>query len=149
MNQRLTQLGETLLRVFNKFTQNEKKPRHFGVDELLHPSEIHMVMMIGDNEGAHVSELARIAGVTRGAVSQVVAKLEKKGLVKKIEDPHNSLKTVPALTNKGYVAYYAHEQYHEEMDADMYAYVRGLTDDQLRVIEDFLRNIEIMADNRQ
>ena len=149
MDKRVMQLGETLLRVFNKFARNEKKARHYGVDELLHPSEIHMIMLIGNNPGVHVSELARSAGITRGGVSQVVAKLEKKGLIKKVGDPEHSLKMVPKLTNKGKVAYYAHEQHHEEIDNDLYEYVRSLTNEQIAVIEDFLKNMEEMADKRQ
>lgn len=145
----MAQLGETMLRVFNKFARNEKKARYYGVDGLLHPSEIHMVMLIGNNPGVHVSELARSAGVTRGAVSQVVAKLGKKGLIKKMGDPEHSLKMVPELTNKGKVAYYAHEQYHEEIDGELYEYARHLTDAQVAVIEDFLVNIEKMADKRK
>ncbi len=146
MEKRIVKLSRMLLRVFNKFAQNEKKPRRFGVDELLHASEIHMVMLIGDNPGGHGAELARIAGVTRGAVSQLIAKLEKKGLVQKIDDTENGLKKVPVLTNKGKVAYYAHERYHEEMDGDLYDYVARLTDEQLVVIENFLLELEKMAD---
>ncbi len=149
METRIARLAATLLRVFNKFAQNEKKPRCFGVDELLHPSEIHVVMLIGDNPGVHGSELARIAGVTRGAISQLITKLEKKGLVTKTEDLRNSLKRIPALTNKGKVAYYAHAQYHEEMDGDLYAYVQQLTDEHVTVIENFLHEIEKMADRRR
>ena len=107
MDEKSTQLAEALLRAFAKFSKNEKKPRHYGVDQLLHPSEIHMVMRVGNNPGAHVSELARIAGITRGAVSQLIARLVKKGLIQKVEDPESSLKTVPVLTNKGKVAFYA------------------------------------------
>ena len=148
MDKRPQKLAEILLRVFNKFARNEKKPRCFGVDELLHPSEIHMVMLIGDNPGVHGAELARVAGVTRGAISQIVAKLEKKGLVQKVEAPENSLKKVPVLTNKGKVAYYAHEQYHEEMDRDLYEYINRLTDEQVTVIKNFLQELEKMADRR-
>lgn len=149
METRIAQLGETMLRLFNKFARNEKKARHYGVDELLHLSEIHMIMLIGNNAGVHVSELARSAGITRGAVSQVVAKLEKKGLIKKMGDPEHSLKMVPELTNKGKVAYYTHEQYHEEIDNELYEYLRNLTDEQIAVIEDFLINTEKMADKRR
>ena len=145
----MKQMTETLLRVMGKIVRNEKTPRHFGVDVLLHPSEIHMIMLIGNNEGVHLSELARITGVTRGAVSQAVAKLVKKGLVEKVGDPVSRLKTVPALTNKGRVAYWAHEQHHEEMDADLYDHMSRLTEEQLGVIEDFLSHFEKMADRRQ
>ncbi|BBO90452.1 transcriptional regulator [Desulfosarcina ovata subsp. ovata] len=149
MDPRAQTLAELLLRVFNKFARNEKQPRRFGIDKLLHPSEIHMVMLIGDNPGVHGAELARMAGVTRGAISQIVAKLEKKGLVRKAEEPGNSLKKVPVLTNKGKVAYYAHEQYHEEMDSDLYAYVRKLSGEEFTAVEKFLRELENMADRRR
>lgn len=142
-------LGETLLRILNKFNQNEKRPRYFGLDELLYPSEIHMLMWVGNNEGAHVSELARLAGITRGAVSQTVAKLQEKGLVKKVPDPENSLKTVPALTSKGKTAYWAHEHYHEELDADLCAYLEQLSADQFIIIENFLNKIDDMLEKRQ
>ncbi|MGD9161632.1 MAG: MarR family transcriptional regulator [Desulfobacteraceae bacterium] len=146
MKNRIYKISETLLRVFNKFNRNENKARHFGVPDLLHASEIHMVMHIGDNEGVHVSELARITGVTRGAVSQIVSKLEKKGLVTKDEDPENSLKTVPVLTNKGKTAYYAHAQYHEEIDKEFIIFFNRLTGRDITLIEDFLNHLDKMAD---
>ena len=146
MDKRVYRLIQTLVRVLSKTTENEKKARHFGVPELLHASEIHMVMHIGDNPGVHVSELARIAGVTRGAVSQLVGKLEKKGLVTKTESPENSLKKVPVLTNKGNVAYYAHAQHHEEMDKELLEFVAQLDKDQFALIESFLIHLEKMAD---
>ena len=149
MDQRVTQLSTILLRVMNKIVRNEKTPRRFGSDILLHPSEIHTIMFIGDHEGVHLSELARIMGVTRGAVSQSVAKLEKKGLVAKTGDPSNNLKMVPALTKMGRVAYWAHEQHHEEMDADLFDFIKRLSEEQVAVIEDFLGHIEQMADKNR
>jgi DNA-binding MarR family transcriptional regulator len=137
-----------LLRVINKFSRNESKPRCFGIDELLHPSEIHMVMLIGDNPGTHGAELARVAGITRGAVSQFLAKLEKKGLIEKKSDPQHNLKRVPTLTNKGKVAYYAHEQFHEEKDADLYAYLEQLDEKEAMAISNFLIELEKMADRK-
>ena len=108
-----------------------------------------MIMFIGNNKGVHLSELSRIVGVTRGAVSQAVAKLEDKGLIKKIEDSHNSLKTLPILTNRGQVAYWAHEQHHEEMDAGLFDFIEGLTNKEVAVIENFLRHLEKMADKHK
>ena len=149
MDQRAIKISETLLRVINKIFRNEKAPKHYGIDVLLHPSEIHMVMFIGNNKGTHLSELARIVGVTRGAVSQVVAKLEKKGLVEKAEDPENNLKTVPVLTNKGQVAYWNHERMHEEVDAELFTFIEKLSEKEIGVIENFLRHLEKMADNHK
>jgi DNA-binding MarR family transcriptional regulator len=149
MNERIQKIAGILTRVLTKSVANEKKPRHFGVPELLHASEIHMVMHIGDNPGVHMSELARIAGVTRGAVSQLVSKLEKKELVTKAEDPGNSLKTVPVLTNKGKIAYYAHARRHEEVNKELFEFADRLTDAEFHLIETFLNHLDRMADRLQ
>ncbi|ADK86190.1 transcriptional regulator, MarR family [Desulfarculus baarsii DSM 2075] len=146
MNERMNKLGAIILRVFNMAVQNEKKPRNFGISELLYPSEIHMVMLVGDNPGAHLSELARRAGITRGAVSQVVNKLEKKNLICKDYGPKNNLRMVPVLTEKGKAAYLAHEKYHEEINIDIYAYVREMSEDDFGVVYAFLRKIEKMGE---
>lgn len=146
MEDRIKHLGEALLRVVGKINRNEKQGRSYGTGEMLHPSEVHTVMLIGNNPGQHVSELARIAGITRGAVSQVVAKLVKKGLVKKAADPDSSLKTIPRLTDMGWTAYRNHEQLHEDQDAELFQYIRCLTEDQVGVLTDFFAHLEKMAD---
>ena len=134
------------MRVINKIGRAEMAPECFGGKELLYPSEIHMIMFIGNNKGVHLSELSRIVGVTRGAVSQAVAKLENKGLVRKIEDSQNSLKSLPVLTNRGRVAYWAHERKHEEMDAELFDFIEKLTNEEVVMIENFLCHLEKMAD---
>ena len=52
----------------------------------LYHSEIHTIMAIGDHEGVYLSELARMTGVTRGAISQMISRLDEKGLVRKEAD---------------------------------------------------------------
>ncbi len=143
---RAHQLTETFLRIVHKMMENQKKPRHYGIDDRLFPSEIHTVMMIGLHRDVHVSELARFLGVTRGAVSQMVARLENKGLIEKKADPENGKKVLLSLTTKGRVAYYAHEQYHEETDAPLVEYMSRLSDDQYRFAVTFLGKIEEMVD---
>ncbi len=149
MDEHFTRLSEALIRVMNKVVRNEKTPRKFGVDALLYPSEIHMIMFIGNNEGVHMSELARIVGVTRGAVSQSVTKLEEKGLARKSGDPDNHLKAVPVLTQKGRVAYLAHEQHHKQMDNELYKYMKQLSKKDLKLIEGFLTHLENMVDKHK
>ena len=145
MNTRAHKLAEVFLRIMHKIVENQKKPRYYGIDELLFPSEIHTIMMIGLHRGAHVSELARFLGVTRGAVSQMVAKLEDKALIEKMADPENGKKILLSLTTKGKVAYYAHEQYHEETDAPLIDYMSNLTGDQYEFAVEFLEKLEEMV----
>jgi DNA-binding MarR family transcriptional regulator len=145
MNRRAHKLAEAFLRIVHKMIENQKKPRQYGIDDLLYPSEIHTIMMIGSHRDAHVSELARFLGVTRGAVSQMVAKLEDKGLIAKRTDLQNAKKVLLSLTTKGKVAYYAHEQYHEEADAPLIDYMANLTEEQYTFAVEFLGKMEEMV----
>jgi DNA-binding MarR family transcriptional regulator len=148
MKRRVTKIAEILVRVVNKMNDNEKKPRIYGLRQPLYPSEIHMLMMIGQNPDAGVTGLAEKAGITKGAVSQTVKRLENKGLIKKQTDPADSKRIVLELTNKGRVAYYAHEQYHEETDRDLFKYLNSLSDKKLKVIEEFFLLLERGIDKR-
>lgn len=139
-------MAETFLRVVQKVMENQKRPRRFGIAEKLYPAEIHTVMTIGNHEPIHASELARFMGITRGAVSQMTLKLEKKGLIRKTVDPGNATRNLVSLTNKGKIAYYAHEQLHEETDAPLFDYIDQLSDDEYAFANEFLQKLEDMVD---
>ena len=48
-----------------------------------------MIKSIKENEGIHVTGLAEMLGVTKGAVSQIIMKIEKKKMIVKDTDPRN------------------------------------------------------------
>ncbi|EFK05222.1 transcriptional regulator, MarR family [delta proteobacterium NaphS2] len=77
------ELREAFIRIVAKYRILEKRPQDYGIGEVLHPSEIHTIEMIGKNPGINVTGLAGRLGVTKGAVSQLIKKLENKGLVSK------------------------------------------------------------------
>ena len=111
-------------------------------------SEIHLTEIIGDNEGLSVTGLAKLLGVTKGAVSQNLKKLEKKGLTTKEEDPENLSRSTVRLTSKGKAAYYAHRNWHETMDGGYKSFYDKMKDEQiiflleyLTIVEDFLGRI--------
>lgn len=60
----------------------DKKTRYYGTDVPIFHSEIHVIMAIAEHPGIHVGGLADILGVTKGAVSEILKKLERKALVK-------------------------------------------------------------------
>lgn len=142
MSKRVEILGESLVRIFNKMIENQKIRRKYGLDELLYPAEIHTIMMIGERKNSGVSGLARKAGITKGAVSQMVNRLENKGLIKKYRHPDNSKRVILDLTNKGKVAFFSHKRLHEETDRKLYAYLNMLKEKEITVLEEFLRLLE-------
>jgi len=148
MDSKAQKLSEVFLRIMHKVIENQKKPRRYGINDRLYPSEIHTIMMIGIHQDVHISELARFLGITRGAVSQMVTRLENKELIKKRIDPQNATRILLSLTNKGKVAYYAHEQYHEETDAPLVEYITNLTKAQYVFAQEFLQKLEKMIDGK-
>lgn len=139
-------LAEAFLRIVHKAKENQKRPRHYGISEKLYPAEIHTIMMIGTHENAYLSELARLLGVTRGAVSQMIFKLTQKGLIEKNADPENATRFLLKLTDKGRVAFYSHQQMHAKKDAPLFEYVAELSDRKYDFAIEFLQKLEDMVD---
>ncbi|MST55704.1 MarR family transcriptional regulator [Pyramidobacter sp. SM-530-WT-4B] len=104
------------LRIVSKTMDIDKKARYFRTDQPLYEAEIHMLKAIKENEGIHVTGLADILGVTKGAVSQTLMKLQRKGMVVKETDPANLSRLTLKLTPKGETAYLSHEELHRKYE---------------------------------
>ncbi|MFC1579918.1 MarR family winged helix-turn-helix transcriptional regulator [Thermodesulfobacteriota bacterium] len=121
----------------------EKTPRSYGTDELLTSSEIHVIEIIGQNDGkCSVTDIAKFLGVTKGAVSQKLKKLENKELTIKHEDPQNISRSIIKLKTKGKAAFYAHKLWHETMDGGFIDYYQNLEEDKIAFLLDFVTKLE-------
>ncbi len=129
-------------RVSKLWQQLDSKPRKFGTENDLSGSEIHLIEVVGQNEGLSVTDLARRLGITKGAVSQTLKKLEAKGLVVKEVDPTNTSRMTVSLSTKGKVAFYSHLQWHETVDGGFRDYFVNLPEDKIRFMEEFLTILE-------
>jgi DNA-binding MarR family transcriptional regulator len=67
----------------------------------LHPSEIHVLLLIGAGQGNNATRMAERLGITKGAVSQTLTRLERKGLLKKWRDPQAKNELTLLLTPPG------------------------------------------------
>jgi DNA-binding MarR family transcriptional regulator len=135
-------IAEKFSRVVKLWHELEKKPQKFGTDEDLYSSEIHLIETIGENNNFSVTDIAKQLGVTKGAVSQTLKKLETKGLTAKHTDPQNSSRAIVELTSKGKMAYYAHAHWHEQMDGGFKTYMNSLEQEQMDLIYEVLSNVE-------
>ena len=84
----------------------------FGTGVLMHQKEIHTIQAIGRHPGINITKLAEYTGVTKGAVSQTIKKLTRKGLVKRTQAPGNAKEVVLELTDLGWVGFRNHEKFH-------------------------------------
>ncbi|MBP3038219.1 MarR family transcriptional regulator [Bacillaceae bacterium Marseille-Q3522] len=131
-----------LLDVINKFSKVNRKKRDYGIGEPLFHSEIYTLNEIKDHEGIHITALAEICGVTKGAVSQVLKKLEQKGLIIKEKDIRNQSRLKLKLTAKGEIAYAHHLQYHEKFKKMVVEILQDVSVEKVTFTEEFLEKVE-------
>ena len=106
----LQKLEKVIVRVESMHTPSFS----FGTGVLMHTKEIHTVQAIGRHSGINVTRLAEHTGVTKGAVSQTLKKLIRKGLVQRTHAPGNEKEVVLELTDLGWIGFRNHEKFHME-----------------------------------
>ena len=95
------EIMDRFIRLVHLYNAMEKVPVRHGRDFDLFHSERHMLDKAGENPGINVTEFARVVGVTKGAVSQVIKKLDSKGLVRRYKKGDNDKEVFIDLTEKG------------------------------------------------
>ena len=95
------EIMEIFLRVVNKYNGLEKVPVKHSPGLDLYHSERHMLDRIGANPPMNLTELARASGVTKGAISQIVKKLETKGVIRRYKKAANDKEVFIELTETG------------------------------------------------
>lgn len=135
-------------RVVNKYNKSEKKPKDYGTNELLHRSEVHTIEAIGKNNKINVTQLAAYLGITKGAVSQMIDKLIKKDLVSKkaISETENEVSL--ELTEKGWLVFNGHEEYHREFYSQIATHLSYLSQNNIKVVLDIFNELEKLLDKQ-
>ncbi len=141
-----TKISYIFLRIVGKISDIDRKTRHYGTDRTLYEAEIHMIKSIKENEGIHVTGLADMLGVTKGAVSQIIMKLEHKGMIIKDTDPRNLSRLVLRLTSKGETAYLYHEKLHQKYDELFNTVLENATEENKRFLKNFLDSLDKQID---
>jgi DNA-binding MarR family transcriptional regulator len=146
LDKKVDSLIENGIRILNKAYALEKKPVDIGRGVLLYPSEFHIIEIVGKSPTENLTSIASHLGVTKGAISQMVKKIEKKRLVKKVRIPGNKKDITLELTDLGQEAFEWHRALHESMETGIRKELELMSDSE---IEAFLRiygHIEGMLD---
>lgn len=131
-----------LLRLVELGRQLQESPHSYGTGERFTSAEIMLIETVGDLDHPSVTAIARHMDVTKGAVSQGLKRLEKKGLVERSSDPANLSRHMVTLTARGREIRSAHHQWHAALDNGFLDYFHTIQGEQLRVIAEFLDRVE-------
>jgi len=137
---------EIMTRIINKASLVMKEPRHFGTDDVLYTSEIHMLDVIGRNPGINVTELADKLGITKGAVPKIIRKLIHKELISRYQATDNKKIVQFKLTEKGRTAFQYHIEFHQKFDSGIIQKLNSLSKRELLFLNDIMAEIEQYID---
>lgn len=108
----IEQLCELFIRTVNSYTRLEKETHTFGAGVKLRLSEVHTITAVGSHENINITNLAKMQGISKSAVSQMVSKLVQKGFIEKRPSPETENEVVLFLTMQGREVQEAHERQH-------------------------------------
>lgn len=134
------------IRVNKKFQKFEKNPIEFGAGQKLYPSEIHILDAVGNGIGSNVTVLSQQFGITKGAVSQVVHKLDEKNLIKKEKIPGNAKEVKLTLTDDGRNAFKIQHDLHKNFEDEFFNYFKNLEQDKVDTFFEIMGRIDDFMD---
>ncbi len=140
MNDFAFEAEQLMVKLFNTYEIISKKKVEYVPGIQLYPSEVHTLDAIGANAGTNLTTLAKILGVTRGALSKIAVKQEKQGFIRRYRYLNNQKDIFLQLTASGEAVFAGHKKYHEKREARLYKKYNDIPDEKALTILQFLRD---------
>jgi DNA-binding MarR family transcriptional regulator len=138
--------AERISRIINKLIFLEKK----SIVELdgvrLFPSEIHLMLVIAQDRLINAVTMAGRLGISKGAVSQTLTRLENKGILVKKKDPAYKNELTAHFTELGEKALEMHHNLRASLQAEYDTYLETVSEDDRQIIQQFLLHVENFID---
>jgi DNA-binding MarR family transcriptional regulator len=129
-------LFKSIIEAFDEgFDLSEKydsMPHQYG-DQILYQSEMHIIQAIGKSPNTTVTTIANKMMKTKSACSQMVHRLQKKGLVIQKRNALNKREYHLELTSKGWAIFDRHEVFDDECLHRSCSYLDEFSDEELRI----------------
>ena len=110
-------------------------------DVKLHPSEIHVLLLVEAGQGTNVTRMADRLGITKGAVSQTLTRLERKGLLTKERNPQARNELTLSFTPLGRRAARRARRIQDEVQGHLDAYLSSIGTRERNTIQRFLAEL--------
>ncbi len=134
-------IGYDILNLVTMYVELDKTTRYYGTDVPVFHSEIHMISAIAERPGIHIGGLAKLFCITKGSVSEIIKKLERKDLVIKEANESNLSKLSIRLTEKGEKAHRFHMNYHVLLDGMVEEELKNASENEMQFLSCFLNGI--------
>jgi DNA-binding MarR family transcriptional regulator len=136
MDPQLRSMIDTFLKILHTYSAIEKKPKDLGTGDLLYVSEIHTISIIGKNPEINLTRLSDLAGVTRGATSQIVKRLISKRYIARYNTRNNKEINL-RLSDKGYLIFLGITNF----EKDLFAFAEQIYKDATQADRDLVNRL--------
>lgn len=107
-------INELLYRIYDSILHIEQLAIKQGAVQDLSFAEIHTLEAVGTKQQS-MNELARELGITTGALTAAMTRLEKKGYVIRKRSENDRRLVMAELTKRGLAMYNTHKRFHDNM----------------------------------
>jgi len=114
MNDELQGLIDKFLKILHLYSVITRKPMDYGTGDLLYFAEVHTMTVVDRNRKVNLTRLAEIMGVTKGAISQTINRLVRKGLIVK-KNVVNRKELSLMLSEKGKIVIEGQDSFQREI----------------------------------
>jgi DNA-binding MarR family transcriptional regulator len=128
-----------MVKLFNCYIELNKKTYEYCQGIPLYPSEVHAIEYIATSSTTNMTDISRALGLTKGAVSKMVVKLEKIGLLKRYKYLYNQKEVYLHLTELGVKVCEGHSTYHATMYKTLENYYKDRSEHDQETILEFLK----------
>lgn len=135
-------LSERVMQLINTILFLEKRNVFTCQNTKLFPSEIHMMQLISMGKCANATAMAAALGVTKGAVSQTLSRLEKKKIIVKTNDIYNKNGLIISFTDLGKMILKKFDEKRAGIGTEYEKYLSELPVQDQVVIEKFITQVE-------
>ena len=135
---RYTEADSYMMQLFNRFSELSKKSYEYCEGVSLYPTEIRTIVYIAVTSSTNMTDIANQMGLTKGAVSKMIAKLESQSLLERYKYQPSQKDIYIHLTELGVRAYEGHKTYYASMRDNLKNYFAGMDGEHQQVILDFL-----------
>ena len=133
-----------LYNTINNIKLRQKEPTVLKGFDSLNKADIKFIDTISLNPNQNAATLATILNVSRGAITQIVNRLEQMDIVKRVPVKGNRKEKIIQLTSLGKEIKKAKDKNHHDANKQMCSFLRGLQANQLEAIMMFLNKINTL-----
>ncbi|HEX3020191.1 MAG TPA: MarR family transcriptional regulator [Chitinispirillaceae bacterium] len=131
-------LSSKVFLLFNKLIFLEKKSI-FKFDNItLYPSEIHLMQLIAEGYSVNATLMAEKLGITKGAVSQTISRLQRKKILIKTKNSNNKNELTASFTQLGRDLLEQFNNKRSNSSIKFHEYLNSINENDEIVIKEFL-----------